>query len=107
VQTCALPISIRMTKNVAAEPPSKFGLKPGTVMRLDTAMKIMLVKSADDVAMAIAENVGGSQKGFAERMNAEAARLGMTGSHFVNPHGLFSPEQYTTARDMALLARAL
>lgn len=103
----ALDSPIRMTKKAAAEPPSKFGLKPGTVMRLDTALKIMLVKSANDVAMAIAENVGGSQKGFAERMNAEAARLGMTGSHFVNPHGLFSPEQYTTARDMALLARAL
>jgi D-alanyl-D-alanine carboxypeptidase len=67
----------------------------------------MLVKSANDLAMAIAENVGGSQAAFAARMNAEAARLGMTGSHFVNPNGLFDPDQYTTARDLALLVTAL
>jgi D-alanyl-D-alanine carboxypeptidase len=103
----ALDSPIRMTKHAAAEPPSKFGLKPGTVLRLDTALKIMLVKSANDIAMAVAENVGGSQAAFAARMNAEAARLGMTGSHFVNPNGLFDPEQYTTARDLALLVTAL
>jgi D-alanyl-D-alanine carboxypeptidase len=103
----ALDSPIRMTKHAAAEPPSKFGLKPGTVLRLDTALKVMLVKSANDIAMAVAENVGGSQAAFAARMNAEAARLGMTGSHFVNPNGLFDPEQYTTARDLALLVTAL
>ncbi|KQZ15975.1 D-alanyl-D-alanine carboxypeptidase [Mesorhizobium sp. Root554] len=98
---------IKMTKHAAAEPPSKMGLKPGTVLRLDTALKIMLVKSANDIAMAIAENLGGSQPAFAARMNAEAKRLGMDGTHFVNPNGLFSPEQYTTARDLALLVTAL
>ena len=77
------------------------------MLRLDTALKMMLVKSANDIAMAIAENIGGSQAAFAERMNAEAARLGMMGSHFVNPNGLFSPEQYTTARDIAVLVTAL
>jgi D-alanyl-D-alanine carboxypeptidase len=76
-------------------------------MRLDNALKMMLVKSANDVAMAIGENIGGSQAEFAERMNAEAARLGMSGSHFVNPNGLFSPQQYTTARDLALLVTAI
>lgn len=103
----ALDSPIRMTRHAASEPPSKFGLKPGTVLRLDTALKIMLVKSANDIAMAVAENIGGSQAAFANRMNAEAARLGMVGSHFVNPNGLFSPEQYTTARDLALLVTAL
>ena len=103
----ALDSPIKMTKHAAAEPPSKMGLKPGTVMRLDTALEMMLVKSANDIAMTVAENIGGSQAAFAERMNAEAARLGMTGSHFVNPNGLFSPEQYTTARDLALLVTAL
>lgn len=103
----ALDSPIRMTKHAAAEPPSKMGLKAGTVMRLDTALKMMLVKSANDIAMAVAENIGGSQAAFAARMNAEAARLGMAGSHFVNPNGLFSPEQYTTARDLALLVTAL
>lgn len=98
---------IKMTKHAAAEPPSKMGLKPGTLLRLDNALKIMLVKSANDIAMAIAENIGGSQPAFAVRMNAEAKRLGMGGTHFVNPNGLFSPEQYTTARDLALLVTAL
>ncbi len=103
----ALDSPIKVTKHAAAEPPSKMGLKPGTVLRLDTALKMMLVKSANDIAMAVAENIGGSQAAFADRMNAEAARLGMVGSHFVNPNGLFSPEQYTTARDIAVLVTAL
>ncbi|QND68477.1 D-alanyl-D-alanine carboxypeptidase [Mesorhizobium loti] len=98
---------IKVTKHSAAEPPSKMGFKPGSVMRLDNALKMMLVKSANDIAMAVGENVGGSQAGFAVRMNAEARRLGMTGTYFVNPNGLFSPEQYTTARDLALLVMAI
>jgi D-alanyl-D-alanine carboxypeptidase len=98
---------IKVTKHSAAEPPSKMGFKPGQIMRLDNAMEMMLVKSANDVAMAIGENIGGSQAEFAARMNAEAQRLGMTGSHFVNPNGLFSPQQYTTARDLALLVTAI
>jgi D-alanyl-D-alanine carboxypeptidase len=98
---------IKVTKHSAAEPPSKMGFKPGQVMRLDNALEMMLVKSANDIAMAIGENIGGSQAEFAARMNAEAQRLGMTGSHFVNPNGLFSPEQYTTARDLALLVMAI
>ncbi len=79
---------IKVTKHSAGEPPSKMGFKPGSVMRLDNALKMMLVKSANDIAMAVGENVGGSQAAFAERMNAEARRLGMTGTHFVNPNGL-------------------
>lgn len=98
---------VRVSKNAAAEPPSKMGYPPGSVLTLDNALKIILVKSANDVATAIAESVGGSEKAFVARMNAEAQRLGMTGTHFVNAHGLFSSEQYTTARDLALLVRAL
>lgn len=98
---------IKVTKHSAAEPPSKMGFKPGSVMRLDNALKMMLVKSANDIAMAVGENVGGSQAAFADRMNAEAARLGMTGTHFVNPNGLYSPDQYTTARDLAVLVMAI
>ncbi|CDX42659.1 Penicillin-binding protein [Mesorhizobium plurifarium] len=103
----ALDSPIKVTKHSAGEPPSKMGFKPGSVMRLDNALKMMLVKSANDIAMAVGENIGGSQAAFADRMNAEAARLGMTGTHFVNPNGLFSPEQYTTARDLAVLVTAL
>ncbi|TIU06974.1 MAG: D-alanyl-D-alanine carboxypeptidase, partial [Mesorhizobium sp.] len=82
---------IKVSKRSAGEPPSK----------------MMLVKSANDVAMAVGENIGGSQAAFAERMNTEARRLGMTGTHFVNPNGLFSPDQYTTARDLGLLVMAI
>ncbi|AEH86030.1 D-alanyl-D-alanine carboxypeptidase family protein [Mesorhizobium opportunistum] len=98
---------IKVTKHSAAEPPSKMGFKPGSVMRLDNALKMMLVKSANDIAMAVGENIGGSQAAFAERMNAEAVRLGMNGTHFVNPNGLYSPDQYTTARDLAVLVMAI
>ncbi|MDX8455421.1 D-alanyl-D-alanine carboxypeptidase family protein [Mesorhizobium sp. VK9D] len=103
----ALDSPIKVTKHSAGEPPSKMGFKPGSVMRLDNALKMMLVKSANDIAMAVGENIGGSQAAFADRMNAEAARLGMVGTHFVNPNGLYSPEQYTTARDLAVLVTAI
>lgn len=98
---------IKVTKISAAEPPSKMGYKPGSVMTLDNALKMMLGKSANDIAAAIGENVGGTLPAFADRMNAEARRLGMTGSHFTNPNGLHDPENYTTARDLALLVRAI
>ncbi|WP_095084926.1 D-alanyl-D-alanine carboxypeptidase family protein [Mesorhizobium sophorae] len=98
---------IKVTKHSASQPPSKMGFKPGSVMRLDNALKMMLVKSANDIAMAVGENIGGSQAAFAERMNAEATRLGMNGTHFVNPNGLYSPDQYTTARDLAVLVMAI
>ncbi|UVK40251.1 D-alanyl-D-alanine carboxypeptidase [Mesorhizobium sp. AR10] len=98
---------IKVTKHSAGEPPSKMGFKPGSVMRLDNALKMMLVKSANDIAMAVGENIGGSQAAFADRMNTEARRLGMTGTHYVNPNGLYSPDQYTTARDLALLVMAI
>jgi D-alanyl-D-alanine carboxypeptidase len=98
---------VTVSAHAAAEPPSKMGFKPGTELTLDDALKIMMVKSANDIAMALAESVGGSEPAFAARMNAEAARLGMTRSHWTNPNGLPDPSQYTTARDMAVLARAL
>ncbi|WP_019172290.1 D-alanyl-D-alanine carboxypeptidase family protein [Pseudaminobacter salicylatoxidans] len=98
---------IKMTKVSAAEPPSKMGYKPGSVMTLDNALKMMLGKSANDVAAAVGENIGGTIAAFAGRMNAEAQRLGMTGSHFTNANGLHDPENYSTARDLALLVRAI
>ena len=78
----ALDSPIKVTKHAAAEPPSKMGFKPGSVMTLDNALKMMLVKSANDIAMAVGENVGGSEEAFVVRMNAEAQRLGMTGIAF-------------------------
>jgi D-alanyl-D-alanine carboxypeptidase len=98
---------LTVSDSAAAQPPSKMGFKPGTQIRVDNALKILMVKSANDVAATIAENIGGSIEGFAERMNAEAQRLGMRDSHFANPHGLPDERNQTTARDMAILARAL
>jgi len=67
----------------------------------------MVVQSGNDAAIALAEHVAGSEEAFASLMNAYAKRIGMKGSHFVNPHGLSDPEHYTTAHDLALLGRAL
>ena len=103
----ALNSPIKISKKAASFPPAKMGYQPGSVLTLDNAIKIIMVKSANDVSAAIGENVGGSTEAFAARMNAEAQRLGMTGSHWVNANGLHEPEQYTTARDMAILVRAI
>lgn len=103
--TLASPV--RISERAAKEPPSKMGYKPGSVLTVDNAIKILMVKSANDVATAIAESLTGSRNAFAARMNAEAARLGMTGTHFVNPHGLHDDSQVTNARDMAILAMAM
>jgi D-alanyl-D-alanine carboxypeptidase len=103
--TLASPV--RISKNSAKEPPSKMGYKPGSVLTLDNALKILMVKSANDVATAVGESLAGSEAGFALRMNEEARRLGMTGSHFVNAHGLHDDSQYTTPRDLAILSAAL
>jgi D-alanyl-D-alanine carboxypeptidase len=95
-----------ISKNALAEPPSKMGYKVGTVMNIDNALKMMLVKSANDIAVAVAEMVGGSEAKFVDMMNAEARRLGMTSTHFNNPNGLPDDGQVSTARDLAVLARA-
>src|SRR5262245_50476519 len=68
---------------------------------------MLLVKSANDIAVVLAEGVSGSVENFADLMNRHAQRLGMTQSHFVNPNGLPADEQITSARDMAILARAV
>lgn len=98
---------VRVSAKATKEPPSKMGYPAGTVLTLDAALKIIMVKSANDIALAIAESLGGSQAAFAARMNSEAKRIGMTNSNFVNPHGLHDDRQYTTAHDLAVLALAL
>jgi D-alanyl-D-alanine carboxypeptidase len=88
-------------------PPSKLGLKVGDTIDADLAIKAMVVKSANDMAVTIAETLGGSEAGFAELMNAEAKRLGMKKSHYANASGLPHEGQLTSARDLALLTKAL
>lgn len=79
------------------------GLKVGDTMTMDQALRILLVYSANDVAMMIAENVGGSVEQFVKLMNEEANRIGATNSHFSNPHGLTAADHYTTAYDLYLI----
>lgn len=96
-----------MSKKAADQPASKMYFKPGSKLTLDSALKLLLIKSANDVAVAIAETVGGSTENFVAQMNAQAARLGMSSTRFINPNGLPGKGQYTTARDLALLALIL
>ena len=98
---------LTVSRNAAAQQPTKMGFKQGTRVTVDNALKMLLVRSANDVAVAIAEGVGGSIEGFADMMNANAKRLGMTQSHFVNPNGLPAENHVTSARDLGILARAL
>ncbi|MGC5781574.1 D-alanyl-D-alanine carboxypeptidase family protein [Methylobacterium sp. NFXW15] len=98
---------ITISPNAAAEPPSKMGFKPGTQLTLGNALKIIMVKSANDVAFAIGESLGGSIDNFAAMMNDSARRIGMRDSRWTNANGLPDPQQWTSARDMAILARAL
>src|SRR3979411_100904 len=91
----------------AAQSPSKMGFRPGIQVTVDNALKMMLVKSANDMAVVLAEVVGGSIDGFSAQMNQAAQRLGMTQSSYVNPNGLPADGQITSARDLAILARAI
>jgi D-alanyl-D-alanine carboxypeptidase len=98
---------LKVSANALAQPPSKMGFKVGTELTLDNAIKMLMVRSANDIAVVIAEGVGGSVESFVNEMNATAGRLGMSGTRYMNPHGLPDDNQVTTARDMAILARAL
>jgi len=102
-----LDTPLTMSARAAAAPASKMGFAPGIEVTLDNALKMLMVKSPNDVAVMIAENIDGSVEAFADEMNATAARLGMHESHFVNPNGLHDPAHVSSARDMAIVARAL
>src|SRR3984885_6431592 len=96
-----------VSARAANMPPSKMGFRPGTQVTLDNALKMLMVKSPNDIAITVAEGVSGSVEAFAEEMNAAAAHLGLRESHFVNPNGLPDSRQVSSARDMAMIGRAL
>jgi len=98
---------ITVSPRAASQPPSKLGLAAGQTITLDDAMKATAVRSANDMAMVVAEHVGGSQDRFAARMTLKARELGMTQTRYVNPNGLPDARQVTSARDLAILARAV
>ncbi len=89
--------------NISESGAVKLGLQPGDTMTMDQALHALLLKSANDVAVMIAEHVGGSVEEFAALMNETAKSLGATNSNFVNPHGLTDPNHYTTVYDLYLI----
>ena len=95
------------SKNAVSQAPSKLGLPVGGQITVDVALKVLIVESANDVAVMLAEGVAGSEEAFVARMNEAAQRLGMTRTSFANPNGLPDDRQVTTARDLAKLARAI
>jgi D-alanyl-D-alanine carboxypeptidase len=98
-----LPVSAE----ASAQSPTKLGLNAGDSVQVRDLILGIVTRSANDAAVVLAEGLAGSVPAFAQRMNQEAQRLGMSQTHFVNPSGLPDPEQQTTARDMARLALAL
>ncbi|WP_082609755.1 SPOR domain-containing protein [Bosea sp. Root381] len=99
---------LSVSSHASRQEPSKIGLRPGETITVRDAILALITKSANDVAMVVAENVGGSEEEFARLMTARARSLGMGRTTFYNPHGLpHNPPNITTARDLTILARAI
>ncbi len=98
---------VPFSRNAASEPPTKLGVRAGGSITVETAIRALVTRSANDVATAVGEMLGGSEAGFARMMTAKARQLGMRSTQFRNAHGLPNTQQYTTAHDMALLGVAL
>ena len=98
---------LTISANAASQAPSKLGLRPGSTIEVEDAIKAIVTKSANDVACAIGENIAGSEGKFAEMMTRKAHALGMARTHYANASGLPDPDQITTAHDLTLLARAI
>jgi len=96
-----------VSRNANAQSPTKMGFPVGTQVTVDNALKMMMVKSANDMAVMLAEGISGSIDGFSQEMTDTAHRLGMTETNYVNPNGLPADGQITSARDLAMVARAL
>lgn len=103
----SLDTQIPVSRNAASRPPSKLFLRAGSTIDVDTAIRALCTKSANDVATAVAEFLGGSEEQFARLMTLKARQLGMRSTTFRNASGLPDPAQVTTARDMAVLGMAL
>ena len=102
--TVTLQTPVTLSKYALSQAPSRSGLKVDTSVSLEDALYILIVKSANDMAVAIAETIGGNEASFVAKMNDVAQRMGLTATHFVNANGLHDPRQVTTARDLAILS---
>jgi D-alanyl-D-alanine carboxypeptidase len=98
---------LRISQYAASMAPTKLGLPPGATIAVSDAIKAVVTQSANDIAVAIAEAIGGSEDSFAEMMTRKAHALGMNDTRFVNASGLPDDQQITTAYDLAILARAI
>src|SRR4051812_39469998 len=103
----SLSSAIPISAHAAIQAPSKLGLKPGQSISVRDAILAVVTRSANDIAVAIGEYLGGSEDAFAAKMTAKARALGMSRTVFHNASGLPDPGQVTTARDMSILGRAL
>ena len=102
-----LSTPLRVSRRAAGMAPSKLGLKPGSTITVELAIKALIVKSANDVAATVGENLGGSEAAFASRMTKVAHSIGMSRTVYRNASGLPSSSQVTTARDQATLGLRL
>lgn len=103
----SLDTELQVSANASRQAPSKLGLRPGSTIAVEDAIKALVTKSANDVAVVVAENLGGTEEDFAEMMTRKARSLGMNRTVYRNASGLPDPEQVTTARDLTVLARAI
>lgn len=97
----------QVSYNASIQPRSKFGLKPGEMIDIKTLLFMISLKSANDSAYAIAEEIGGDIIHFVKKMNSTAEKIGMLGTSFANPSGLFHEENYTTIFDLLQLSKSM
>ncbi|MBY7648995.1 MAG: D-alanyl-D-alanine carboxypeptidase [Candidatus Liberibacter europaeus] len=98
---------IFISKNATRKPPASSTLKQGSIISLDNALKILIVKSANDIAVAIAESLCKTEAEFVKQMNYTATKLGLNATNFTNSHGVIEYGHYTTARDIAILSQRI
>ncbi len=104
IENCELNQTVEVSAKAAGTGGSRLGLKTNDKITIKDLLYGLMLKSGNDAAVAIAENVAGSVEGFADLMNQKARELGLENTHFVTPHGLDNPEHYTTAYELAKLA---
>lgn len=105
IENCDPDEIVTVSRNASYTEGSSIYTKEGEKITVETLIYGLLLKSGNDTAVALAEHIAGSEEAFAEMMNEKAKKLGLKNTHFVNPHGLYDPDHYTTAYELAMLAR--
>ena len=105
IENCRLDDIVTISRHASYTEGSSIYTKEGEKISVETLIYGLLLKSGNDAAAALAEHMAGSEEAFADMMNEKAKKLGLKNTHFVNPHGLYDPDHYTTAYELAMLAR--